>query len=308
MFPIHPIDRLHAEGIEYLGTKPKFWFTRDKQRYLFKAEQRGTGEDWAEKVVCELAQLLGLPHVIYELAHECEGETPVRPGVICPSFAPRPLALVMGNQLLLQRDPNYPVETETKYGVREHTIEAAADAIAGLQLPSTEWMQDAPQGIKTAIGVFCGYLMLDALVANQDRHHLNWGATQDEQGVRRLAPTYDHGSSLARLLTDADRQNRLETRDKNQTVEFFAKRARSGFYSAEHPEKTMLAFDAFHWLRAREPAAAAIWLSRLGAISAETIDGILANVPPERMSLITRQFTLKLLTINQRRLLESLSP
>ena len=308
MFPTHPIDRLHAEGIEYLGTKPKFWFTFRNQRYLFKADQRGTGEDWAEKVVCELARLLGMPHVEYELAYDYEAQGPQRPGVICPSFVPRPLALVMGNQLLYQRDPNYPAQTEAKYGVREHTVEAAAAAIAGLNPPAPELMQGIPPGIDTAIAVFVGYLMLDAWVANQDRHHLNWGAVQDERGVLRLAPTYDHGSSLARLLTDKERKERLETKDKNRTVDFFARRARSAFYKAVTDNKSMLALDVFRHLAESQKVAADIWLDKLGTIDSDTIDAILAEVPPDRMSPVTRQFTLKLLTINQGRLLESHSP
>ena len=35
MYPIRPIDRLQAEDIEYLGTKRKFWFTTNGQRFLF---------------------------------------------------------------------------------------------------------------------------------------------------------------------------------------------------------------------------------------------------------------------------------
>ena len=72
-YPVHVPDSpdfdAPPDSLEYLGTKRKFWFTRGENRFLFKAEERGTGEDWAEKVVCELAGLLGLPHVNYELAN-----------------------------------------------------------------------------------------------------------------------------------------------------------------------------------------------------------------------------------------------
>ncbi|MBU6399486.1 MAG: hypothetical protein KGS61_04145 [Verrucomicrobia bacterium] len=143
MFPIRNVDQLQAEDIEYLGTKRKFWFTLEGRRYLFKAEERGTGEDWAEKVVCKLARLLGMPHVEYDLAHEFEGQTPIQPGVICPSFAPRPLALVLGNQLLLRRDP---AEADRKYGIREYTVDAVAEVVAGLNPPMPEWMHATPPG------------------------------------------------------------------------------------------------------------------------------------------------------------------
>ncbi|MCI0744970.1 MAG: hypothetical protein L0Y58_06150 [Verrucomicrobia subdivision 3 bacterium] len=303
MFPIHKVDQLQAEDIEYLGTKRKFWFTADSQRYLFKAEERGTGEDWAEKVVCEVARLLGIPHVEYELAHEFEGQTPIQPGVICPSFAPRPLALVLGNQLLLRRDPAYPAEAEKKYGIREYTVDAVAEVVMNLNPPSPEWMRCIPAGVNTALGVFIGYMMLDAWVANQDRHHQNWGAIQ-EAGVLRLSPTYDHGASLARNLTDEERKSRLETRDRNRTVEYFAGRARSGFYASPRDGKTMLALDVFGNFAQRDPSAARIWLGKLGEIRQNAVKAVLAEVPPQRMSPVTTEFTLELLMINQRRLLE----
>jgi len=307
MFAIRKVDQLQAEDIEYLGTKRKFWFTSGGQRYLFKAEERGTGEDWAEKVVCELARCLGIPHVEYELAHQFEGQNPIQPGVICPSFAPRPLALVMGNQLLLRRDPAYPAKAERKYGIREYTVDAVAEVVATLHPPTTEWMRATPPGVTTALGVFIGYMMLDAWVANQDRHHQNWGGIL-HAGMLRLSPTYDHGASLARNLTDEDRKSRLETRDKNRTVEHFAGKARSGFYATPKDDKTMFALDAFRNFAGRDIAAARIWLGKLREISEIAVDAILAEVPPQRMSPITRAFTLELLMINQRRLLESLAP
>lgn len=302
MFSIRPIDQLQSEDIEYLGTKRKFWFTVKGQRFLFKAEERGTGEDWAEKVVCELARRLGLPHIEYEMAHEYENQTPIQPGVVCPTFVPRPLALVLGNQLLYRRDPQYPVASEVKYGVSAHTVDAVAAVIPALKPPAPIWMQNAPAGITTALGVFVGYVMLDAWVANQDRHHQNWGAIQDG-GVLYLAPTYDHGASLARNLTDEERKARLQTRDQNQSVEHFASRARSGFYRAIEDKKTMFTLDVFQHFARLDPGAAKIWLAKLGGIGFDVVDAILAEVPPQRMSPITRQFTLALLNINQRRLL-----
>ena len=307
MFPIRKVDQGQAEDIEYLGTKRKFWFTSGGQRYLFKAEERGTGEDWAEKIVSELCRLLGIPHVEYDLAYEFEGETAIQPGVICPTFAPRPLSLILGNQLLVRRNPAYPAADEKKYGIREYTVDAVAEVVAALQPPLPEWMRDTPAGVTTALGVFIGYMMLDAWVANQDRHHQNWGAIL-KAGVLRLSPTFDHGASLARNLTDEDRKSRLETRDKNRTIEHFAGKARSGFYATPKDDRTMLALDVFQKFAERDDAAARFWLGKLAGISQNAMDAILAEVPPQRMSPVTRDFTLELLTINQRRLLEGLSP
>jgi hypothetical protein len=79
-FPIHPVDRSRAQSVETLGSKPKFWFREGDRRLLFKAEDRGTGEDWAEVVACHLCRLLHLPHVEYELAAEYDNDTYQRPG------------------------------------------------------------------------------------------------------------------------------------------------------------------------------------------------------------------------------------
>ncbi len=85
MYGIRPINRASAQDIEYLGTKRKFWFRLKNTRYLFKAEERGTGEDWAEKIVCELAALLGIPHAKYFLAKEVDGGLP-RPWTSSPGM------------------------------------------------------------------------------------------------------------------------------------------------------------------------------------------------------------------------------
>ena len=70
MFPVIEVKAEDAESIEQLGTKSKFWYRDGNKRMLFKAEDRGTGEDWAEKIACELCALLGLPHVHYEMAFD----------------------------------------------------------------------------------------------------------------------------------------------------------------------------------------------------------------------------------------------
>ena len=199
MFRIYRVDRRAAEAVEPLGTKWKFWFREGSRRMLFKAEERGTGEDWAEKVACQLCETLGLPHIHYELAEEYDGDRYIWPGVVCETCSPRPTSLVLGNQLLMALDPAYPAHKGSrKYKVREHTVDAVVDVVRRLASPSETWMSGVPRGVDTALDVFVGYVMLDAWIANQDRHHENWGALQDDR--LRLAPTFDHGASLAQSV------------------------------------------------------------------------------------------------------------
>ena len=45
-YPIIPVDPASADATEHLGTKPKYWYVdATGDRRLFKAEDRGTGED-----------------------------------------------------------------------------------------------------------------------------------------------------------------------------------------------------------------------------------------------------------------------
>lgn len=302
MYPIHPVDRRFAEAVETLGSKSKFWFSRENRRTLFKAEERGTGEDWAEKVACHLCELLGLPHVHYELAAEYDGSNYVWPGVICETCSPAPVSLVLGNQLLLEREPAYPAHEGRKYKVREHTVQAVAEVVQALALPGTEWTAGMSPSIGTALDVFVGYVMLDAWIANQDRHHENWGALKGD--ALSLAPTFDHGASMARNISDEERKERLTTKDAGRAVASFAERARSAFYSAIADARPLSTLDAFVEFARLVPEAAQCWLDQLAAVTPEAVQQILDEVTSERMSKITKEFTIALMSINQERLLQ----
>lgn len=297
MYPIQRIESASAEGLEPLGTKRKFWFTAaDGQRMLFKAEERGTGEDWAEKMACELAALLGLPHVHYELAQDSTGV----PGVVCASCAPPPTTLVLGNQLMLDVDPAYP--EQEKYKVPQHTLDKVALVLERLQIPPPPWRAGLPTDMVSALDVYAGYLMLDAWIANQDRHHENWGALR-VNGTLHLAPSFDHGASLARNLSDDERKRRLESRDHGYGVEAFATRARSALYADETQRRPMGTLESFRAWSARAPGAAEHWIRRLEAIDEAQTEAMLRRIPPHRISAIGRDFTHRLLSINRSRIL-----
>jgi hypothetical protein len=208
---------------------------------------------------------------------------------------------VLGNQLMLARDPKYPAEEGRKYKVREHTVDAVAETVATLQLPPAAWTNALPPGIETALDVFAGYVMLDAWIANQDRHHENWGALREGQTLH-LAPTFDHGASMARNISDEERHERLTSRDRNRQIPLFARRARSAFYSDATAAKSMTTVGAWRAFAQKAPGAAA-WLKPLGLVDRAAVDRVLAEVPPNRMSSVGHDFTLELLLENQKRLL-----
>jgi hypothetical protein len=303
MYHIVPVSR-SPEQLEPLGTKRKFWY-RDESGvlWLFKAEERGTGEDWAEKVACELAGLLGLPHVPYELAEEQASKLP---GVICPRVGGVDDALMLGNQLLLAQDASYPVQSN-EYRVKKHSIAAVAKAVQTLALPPAEWCSGMPAEIDSALAVFAGYAMLDAWIANQDRHHENWAALRAGEKLH-LAPTFDHGAALARNLSDAEREERLTTKDRGRHIKSFVRRARSAFFATEQAAKPMGTVAAWQAFADLVSPATDAWLARLAAIRDEQIEACLLAVPPHRLSPIAREFTLALLYENRQRLLTGDEP
>jgi hypothetical protein len=132
MFQIIEVPADAANFPEQLETKPKFWF--DNNRYLFKEVRPGTGEDWSEKIACELCGLLGIPHARYDLAL-WNG----RRGVVSENFVPDGGRLVHGNELLSKVIRDYPATKA--YRVRQHTLRGV------LAFVMTDFV-NAPQGFE----------------------------------------------------------------------------------------------------------------------------------------------------------------
>ncbi|ALL65776.1 hypothetical protein K788_00032495 [Paraburkholderia caribensis MBA4] len=305
MYPIIVVPAGAAELTEQLGTKFKFWYRdADLGRSLFKEGRPNTGENWAERLACELALALDIPHAFYELARFGD-----RWGVVTPSFAIPPDRLVHGNELLARAVGDRVRDGERNYRARHHTIAL----VLGLLLLSAEDNLILPpkgfipfEGVKTALDVFVGYLLFDAWIANQDRHDQNWGLVlyADSRQVC-LAPSFDHGSGLARNLLDARREEMMNTKDKQRSVEAYAMKARSAFYPRGATEKTkaISTFDAFAYALRVAPTAGAAWLARLREITDDRIDAMIGLLPDDVVSPIARQFTSILLKLNRTRLL-----
>jgi len=298
-FSVLRVDREQAISMESVGSKRKFWFSHNHKRLIFKAEERGTGEDWAEVVSAELCELLGLPHVRYELAQEFVEGNYEFPGVVSERLITWSESLILGNALLLVQDPSYPTTQRRK--VRQHSRLAVTDAVWNFRPPRGEELM--PAACRTAGGAFIGYLLLDAWIANTDRHHENWGVVWDGD-VFRLASTFDHGAALAHNLKDEERVLRMTTKDRNRTVQAFAERGESALYLSDDEAKPMKLLEAFDVFAEYAPEAGRAWLERLSQIGLDDLAKIVDRVPDERITTICRDFTLKLLEINQRRLLD----
>ncbi len=296
MYPVVTVPGKEANGAEQLGTKRKFWFQGpDSVDYLFKEARPGTGEDWAEKVASELCTLLSLPHATYDLA-QWKG----RRGVATPSFVPKGVKLVMGNELLARIVAEYP--TTRFYRVPQHTLSRVLEVLENASAqPPQGW--NGFSGADGAADAFVGYLMLDAWIANQDRHHENWGLLTLNGEESCLAPSYDHASSLGRNETDEARHDRLTTRDRRRSIEHYVTRARSALYSTPQDAKPLSPLDAFLEVAKIRPRAATAWLESLGDFDLSSIDEIFARIPEDRITSVAVDFARRMLEVNQQRLL-----
>lgn len=303
MFPVFTIPSDAYDLSEQMGTKFKFWY-KDQLlgTTLFKEGRPNTGENWAEKLASEFALMLGIPHAVYELAKWRD-----KTGVQSPSFVPSTGRLIHGNELLGGKATDAENDAQLKYyAQRTHT----ASAVIGLlkQSSTIQPPRDYVQigNLNTAVDIFVGYLLFDAWIANQDRHSENWGLVRIRD-VLYLAPSYDHGSSLARNESDEKRSQILSTKDAGSSIEAYARRAKSALYPISSPGmkvKPLLTVEAFEfaWQHAHSDSGK-VWLERLSNISLANIRDTIQYVSDEYMSPVTKEFTERLLRTNRDRLL-----
>ena len=293
------------EDTEQMGSKEKFWCKRrgTEERYLLKYPRASTGEDWAEKIAAELAGDAGLrlPHASVDLATH-RGRT----AVLVRDFLEEGERLIHGNELLWERDPDYPHEMRR---VPQHTLASVFDALEARTVEVPHGL-DLPDGVRTAVDLYSGYLVLDALIGNTDRHHENWGivAKKGTDGVRMLsvAPTYDHGSSLGRELRDEKRQKIRTTADLRSDLAAYAMRARSAFFRTADAAGPLGTFDLLKVAAERAGSAVRAWVARVEAARrALPYDVLIDRVPPERMTIEAREFTSLLLEYNFNRICEA---
>jgi hypothetical protein len=149
---------------------------------------RRQGEDWAEKAVEQIAHLLNIPSARILMATR-RGQA----GLLSYDLAPGGSELQTGAVMIGEIDDRLIPRAKERFGHNLDNIYVVLSRLAAVAMPDKF----------TAYDQFCGYLILDALVANRDRHEENWGVLRDPEGRVTLAPSYDHGNSLGFNLADA---------------------------------------------------------------------------------------------------------
>lgn len=300
IFPIIDVTSWPTAGEEVMGSKPKVWLEAEGGiRWLFKERHRlHTGDDWAEKVAAEIAGAIGIPHAMVELAkRNCKR------GIITRDLVQELDAndLVLGNSLLLESDSAYPMVN--RYHVAEHTIDKVHAILAQPFIGIPAGCPDASE-LQSGPDLFIGYLMLDALIANTDRHHENWAILQmkpqDSNRVAVLCPSFDHASSLGHNLADDERLDRLMSRDKNRKITTYVRnsKVRSALYLTGGDKKPLSPLGAFLAMSQLCPRAAKYWLNRLSEIPTEKLTDIASGVPDEIITGVCRSFIREMLVAN----------
>jgi hypothetical protein len=287
---------------EPAGDDEKVWLTApDGRDWLFKPvtehERLGLvqGEDWSEKLSSEMAVLLGVPCAKVELAVR-RG----RQGSISLDLKPAGWELQPGSVLLADTAQDYIPGDRIRRG---HSLVNIEHALEGFDPPPGATVPDEFK----AFDVFAGFLVLDAWIANRDRHDENWAVLlppPDDMAPGSLAGSYDHATSLGFNLRDSERDRRLQ----GGTVEAWAKRGDA--YRFEWPggrkqDVPALVDFAATAISMRPPAVRSYWSSQLAAVEGEEIADLVARVPG--MSQLACKFVVELTRINRERLLNALA-
>lgn len=281
------------EDTEQLGSKPKFWVLLDDGRWLFKEARPNTGEDWAEKAAAEVALAIGIRAATVELADFGD-----RRGCISRNFVDVEggQALVHGNEILGQRVTGY--DKGKIFRQSDHTLENIDSAIRSL------FPEQHADGILTELA---GYMVLDALIGNTDRHHENWGLLLQAQAATRplnlaVAPSFDHASSLGRELLD-ERRAELLAADR---VGWYVGKGRGGIFRSpeeRHGENPL----RFVQLAARAyPSFFRPSLERVAALNPADVRQIIESIPDKRASRLAKKFAQAMIFSSQASLTEIL--
>jgi hypothetical protein len=289
-YPVFHFDSESKLLDEKVGDKPKLWLHSSTYNniWLFKRNHKIPRDYWAEKISAEVAELLEIEHATTELA-VFDGKK----GTISRSFVHTSheitdieFPLTHANELLKGLIPEY--DTERRFGQVQHTL-----SNIWLTLERNIANQRAIEATKRQ---FARYLILDALIANVDRHHTNWGlqatsSKEDGASPYFLAPSFDHASSLGRDLTDEDRERMIS----NGQVCTYVNRGRGKVYWQANERRAPSPLDLVKRSVSIYPEIFQPELWRLDLSDEGSLSIIVENMPGEWMTRLERDFTMAMM-------------
>jgi hypothetical protein len=293
IYQLDPTQIILDKGIDD-GMLRKDWYSHPELgECLFKearssewiiSDGRDARVDWSEKVVNQIANLLNLPVARYEFATGYfDGSDELIDGTISVNCIPSQTdEIFTGEQLLIHHINDY-----KSIELDQYTIENVLNALDLSQIKIPNNWQQQIAGIDTGAKLFVGYMMLDALTINRDRHYHNWGVMSVNDRLE-LIPSFDHGLSLA----SADRIDK--------SIERYVNRYKSPFQGANQQLST---FSVFERAARLYPSAARIWQEQLKQVTSTQIKEIFNRIPDGRITPTAAQFAIELLAYNQERIL-----
>lgn len=292
-YPVVDVTDWAVHLYEADGSEEKIWLsTREEpcRRALFKPNVRNDTDEkadhWPEKLASEVARVLNVPRADIDLAARSG-----RRGCVSYDVKPDGWQLQPGFLLLSEylKEDHDPMDKRHK----GHTLPNVRGALRDFAQPPG-FGGPATFG---AFDVFAGYTVLDAVIANRDRHPANWAVLiGPERGDSLLCPSYDHATSLGFSLTDADRQRILGGR---RDWEAFLRRGTA--WRFEGCRKLPLTDFARAALDLVSAQVRAYWLDQVAACEKVHLKDLAARVP--EMSEAARTFAVELMDANRRRLL-----
>ena len=299
----YPVFQVPDSGIdpedepERLGSKRKFWYRReDGIRCLFKFPRRDFGEHWAEKVAAEVADLIGVRYAEVELAKF--GDVL---GTQSSAFAEPEWLRVHGNEVMAEGIPGY--DGSRGSGRGDHSIRNMASAVS-------RWAERHELDPQAILGELASYAILDGLIGNTDRHHENWMFFyHPELRSYRLAPSYDHGSSLGRELQDESRRvsrSRSDILASDRVLNYLLSGGSPrGVYIREGSPKAPPPLVTAKLICRWQPDVVRPWLECLEAATGCAFRDVIDWIPDEFMSPVARDFAYRILTVSREELLRS---
>ena len=203
--------------------------------------------------------------------------------------------LIHGNEIL--PDVIHKYEKDKRHRQREHTV---TNIVAALSK-----MFKAESDNYAAKHQMAGYLTLDAIIGNTDRHHENWAVVLTLlPGAKfrlEVAPTFDHASSLGRELSDQKRCDMLAA----GTVGKYIARGHGGIYWSPRDEKAMCPLELCLRVAEVTPDLFRDWFRRVTRLSMADIYQVTALYPAGWASAPSMEFAAKMIEYAQHRISEA---
>lgn len=170
-FEVWDVTEWEVVADETAGQEEKLWLVQPgtEVRWLFKPPTDKNnfrqGEDWSEKVSGDLAGLINIPCAEIQLAIRSE-----QPGSISRNLRPKNWEMQSGSLLLAETVLDYQPGYMNVKGRPGHSLVRIHVALQDASVPPGA----AVPAEFEAFDVFVGFMVLDAWIANRDRHDENW--------------------------------------------------------------------------------------------------------------------------------------